>query len=59
MRDPRCDEIAVQVVDQEWTRTLKETNIPLFSVVTLGLANILNENHTELNSFELLFTKSW
>ena len=59
MRDPRCDEIAVQVVDQEWTRTLKETNIPLFSVVTLGLANILNENHTELNFFELLFTKSW
>ena len=58
-RDPWCDEIAVQVVDQEWTRTLKATNIPPFSVVTLGLTNILNENYTELNFCELLFTKFW
>ena len=47
------DEIAAQVVDREWTRTLKATNIPTFSVVNLGLTNTLNENHTELNFFEL------
>ena len=27
-------------------------------MVTLGLTNILNENHTELNFFEVPFTKS-
>ena len=53
------DEIAAQVVDREWTRTLKATNIPPFSVVNLGLTNTLNENHTELNFFELPFMKFW
>ena len=53
------DEIAVQVVDREWTRTLKATNILPFSVVNLGLTNTPNENHTELNFFELPFTKFW
>ena len=41
------------------TKTLKATNIPPYSVVNLGLTNILNESHTELNFFELLFTKFW
>ena len=53
------DEIAAQVVDREWTRTLKATNIPPFSVVNLGLTDTLNENQTELNFFELPFTKFW
>ena len=47
----------LEVVDQEWTRTLKVTNILPFSVVTLGLTNILNENHTELNFFEGSFNE--
>ena len=50
------DEVAAQVVDQEWTRTLTATNIPPFSVETPGPTNILDENQTELNFFELLFT---
>ena len=38
-------------------KNLKRTNIPPFSVVTLGLTNILNKNHIELNFFEVPFTK--
>ena len=53
------DEIAVQVVYREWTRTLKATNILPFSVVNLGLTNTLNENDTELNFFRLPFIKFW
>ena len=55
------DEIAMQVVNQAWTRTLKAMNISPFSVVNLGLTNILNENHTEyrVELFVLLFTKFW
>ena len=50
------DEVAAQVVNQEWTRTLKASNIPPFSVENPGPTNILDENQTELNFFELLFT---
>ena len=50
------NEVAAQVVDQEWTRTLTATNIPPFSVENPGPTNILDENQTELNFFELLLT---
>ena len=48
------NEVAAQVVDQEWTRTLTAMNIPPFSVKNPGPTNILNENQTELNFFEPL-----
>ena len=51
--------IAVQVVNQEWTRTFTAANMPPYSVKNHGPTNILNENQTELNLFELLFTKFW
>ena len=47
------DEIAVQVVDQEWTRSLTATNITPFSVE--NSPNIFSENQTEL----IFFTKFW
>ena len=50
------EEVAAQVVDQKWTRTLTATNIPPFSVENPGPTNILDKNQTELNFFELLFT---
>ena len=53
------DDIAAQVVDREWTRTLKATNILPFSVVNLRLTNTLNENHIELNFLKLPFIKFW
>ena len=40
-------------------KNLESNEYSPFSVVTLGLTNILNENHTELNFFEVPFTKFW
>ena len=45
------DEVAVQVVDQEWARTLTATNITPFSMENHGPTNVLDENQTELNFF--------
>ena len=50
------NELAAQVVNQEWTRTLTSTNVPPFAVENSGPTNTLNENQTELNFFELLYT---
>ena len=49
------DEVAVQVVDQEWTRTLTAMNIPPFLVENPGPTSTLDKNQTERNFYELLF----
>ena len=41
------DEVTVQFVDQEWIRTLRVTNVPLFSVENPGPTNVLHANQRE------------
>ena len=57
------DKVVVQVVDQEWTRTLRARNIPSFSVEYPGPTNNLHVNLTELNFLNFFswmkFMKFW